>query len=42
MVNASFCEIGETTVVGSDAIEKFSNFTPLDWPRKASARLKFG
>ena len=38
--NASFCDIGGPTVVGSDATENFFNFIPLDWPRKASARLK--
>ena len=26
-------------MVGSDATENFPNFAPLDWPRKASARL---
>ena len=28
-------------MVECDATENVSNFTPLDWPRKASARLKF-
>ena len=39
--NDSFCDIAGPTLVGSDVAENFSNFTPLDWPRKASARLKF-
>ena len=39
--NASSCDVGGPTMVGSDATENVSNFAPLDWPRKASARLKF-
>ena len=39
--NASFCDVGGPTMVGSDATENVSNFTPLDWPGEASARLKF-
>ena len=34
-----FSDIGRSTMVGPDATE---NFTPLDWPRKVSARQKFG
>ena len=39
--NASSCDVGGPTMVESDATEFVSNFAPLDWPRKASARLKF-
>ena len=40
-LNASFCDVGGPSMVGSDATENCSNFTLLDWPRKVSARLKF-
>ena len=39
--NVSFCDVARPTMVGSNATENVSNFTPLDWPRKASTRLKF-
>ena len=41
-LSASFCDGGGPTIVGSDAREFFSNFTPLDSPKKASVRLKSG
>ena len=38
-LGASFCDVGGPTMVGSDATENLSHFTPLDWPKKASAKL---
>ena len=40
-LKASFCDVRGPTMAGSDATDNFFNFTPLDWPRKTSARLKF-
>ena len=38
--NACFSDVGGPIMVGSDTTENFSNFTPLDWPKKASSPHK--
>ena len=38
-VNASVCDVGGPTMVGFDTAENVLDLTPLDWPKKGSARL---
>ena len=38
-LDASSHDIGGPTIVGSDATGNLSNFTPRNWPKKASVKL---